>query len=106
MMKIENGKFCPLIKKDCIGLQCSWMIHLRGANPQTGEPIDEWDCSIKWLPMLLIENAKEVRHGAAATESFRNEMVKANQEMQTNVLPALLGATQGNLKVIHALDNH
>lgn len=79
-MKVEAGKYCPLLKKDCIGLVCNWMIHLRGKNPQTGADIDEWDCSIKWLPMLLIENAKEVRHGAAATESFRNEMVKANEQ--------------------------
>lgn len=106
-MKIENGKFCPLIKKDCVGLQCTWMIQLRGNHPQTGEPVDEWDCSIKWLPMLLIENAKEVRQGAAATESFRNEMVRANEAMQTTVLPALLGASSNNMRVIgHASDNH
>jgi len=105
-MKIENGKFCPLIKKDCVGLQCSWMIQLRGSNPQTGEAVDEWDCSIKWLPMLLIENAKEVRQGAAATESFRNEMVRANDAMQKTVLPAILGYTSDNAKVIHAIDNH
>jgi hypothetical protein len=74
-MQIKSGTFCPLIKKDCVGLQCAWFTQLRGINPQTGEPIDEWDCAVKWLPMLLIENAKEVRQGAAATESFRNEMI-------------------------------
>jgi len=79
-MKVENGKFCPLIKKDCVGLQCTWMIQLRGVHPQTGEEVDEWDCAVKWLTMLLIENAKEVRQGAAATESFRNEMVRAHDE--------------------------
>ena len=83
-MKVENGNFCPLIKKDCIGLKCSWCIQLRGTNPQTGEPVDEWDCAVKWLPMLLIENAKEVRQGAAATESFRNELVGLAQESQRN----------------------
>lgn len=98
-MKIENGKFCPLIKKDCVGLQCNWMVQLRGKHPQTGADIDEWDCSMKWLPVLLIENAKEVRQGAAATESFRNEMVRAQEDMQTRVLPALLGAN-ANMKVI------
>jgi hypothetical protein len=73
-MKLEPGKFCPLIKEDCIGLRCHFMTHLRGTDPQTGKEVDEWFCAIAVLPMLLIENAKEVRQGAAATESFRNEM--------------------------------
>ena len=37
-------------------------------------------CAVTALPMLQIEVAKETRQGAAATESFRNEMVKANNE--------------------------
>jgi hypothetical protein len=103
-MKIENGKFCPLIKKDCMGLQCSWMIQVRGTNPQTGAEIDEWDCSIKWLPMLLIENANQMRQGAAATESFRNEMVKAN-EAAFHALPRLL-SPNNDMRLINATDNH
>ncbi len=42
-MKIEAGKYCPLIQKDCIGLQCSWFTQIRGMNPNTGEEVDEWD---------------------------------------------------------------
>ena len=41
-MKLEQGKYCPLIKKDCIGLQCSWFTQVRGMNPNTGESVDEW----------------------------------------------------------------
>lgn len=33
-----------------------------------------------WLPVLLIENANTSRSTAAAVESFRNSMVKANEE--------------------------
>lgn len=77
-MKIEPGKFCPLIKKDCIGIQCNWFIQLRGKHPQSGADVDEWGCAIAWMPILLIEGAKETRQGAAAIESFRNEMVRAN----------------------------
>ena len=79
-MKIEPGKFCPLIKKDCAGLQCSWFTQVRGTNPQSGAEVDEWACAIAWLPMLLINTAKEVRQGAAATESFRNQMVDASEK--------------------------
>ena len=81
-MKLEQGKYCPLIKKDCIGLQCSWFTQIRGMNPNTGEPVDEWGCAITWMPMLLIENSQQQRSTGSAVESFRNEVVKGNQENQ------------------------
>jgi hypothetical protein len=43
-------------------------------------------CAISAMPMLQIEVAKEARQGAAATESFRNEMVRA----QAEVLPSFV----------------
>jgi hypothetical protein len=81
-MQIKNGTFCPLIKKDCVQLQCAWFTQLRGTHPQTGAEIDEWMCAISAMPMLQIEVAKETRQGAAATESFRNEMVKIDTEQR------------------------
>ncbi len=76
-MKIEPGTHCPLLGKDCIQFKCTFWTHLRGMHPQSGEELDEYDCAIKWLPILLIENAKETKQSAAAVESFRNEMVKS-----------------------------
>ena len=73
-MQLENGKFCPLIKEECKGLECIFFTKLNGTNPQTGQLVDEWACAIAWLPMLLIENTKETRQGAAATESLRNNI--------------------------------
>jgi hypothetical protein len=81
-MQLKNGTFCPLIKKDCVQLQCAWFTQLRGTHPQTGAEIDEWMCAISAMPMLQIEVAKEARQGAAATESFRNEMVKIDTEQR------------------------
>jgi len=80
-MQIEHGIYCPLLKKDCVKLQCAWFVKLRGANPNTGELIDEYDCAVKWLPTLLIENSQQTRQAGAAIESFRNEMVKANRDL-------------------------
>ena len=65
--------------KDCIGLECSWYTQIRGMHPQTGEPVDEWGCAVTWMPMLAIENSNQQRSTSAAVESFRNEMVKANE---------------------------
>lgn len=81
-MKIEPGTYCPLIKKDCIGIKCSWFTQVRGTNPNTGQDVDEWGCAVTWLPVLLIENAQQSRQAGAAMESFRNEMVSANQSNQ------------------------
>lgn len=78
-MKLEKGNFCPLIKKDCIGLQCAWFMQVRGHNPNTGQEVDEWACSIAWMPMLMIENSQQQRQTGAAVESFRNEMTRANE---------------------------
>ena len=72
-MKLEQGKFCPLIGEDCLGLKCSWFTQIRGNHPQTGELIDEWVCAVTWMPTLLIENSQQQRQTGAAVESFRNE---------------------------------
>ena len=77
-MKLEQGTFCPLIKKDCIQMKCAWFTQLRGNNPNTGKEIDEYGCAIAWMPILTIENSQQQRQTGAAVESFRNEMVQAN----------------------------
>ncbi|WP_210203753.1 hypothetical protein [Phyllobacterium sophorae] len=82
MKELKPGDFCPLIKGDCLGLKCNWFTQIRGTNPNTGEPVDHWGCAVAWLPTLLIENAQQSRQQGAAIESFRNEMVKANEVNQ------------------------
>ena len=52
-MQLKNGSFCPLIKKECVQLQCAWFTQLRGTHPQTGAEIDEWMCAISAMPMLV-----------------------------------------------------
>jgi hypothetical protein len=59
--------------------RCGWYIQLSGQNPQTGEQMDEWGCSMAWLPVLLVENARASSGTSVAVETFRNEMVAAGQ---------------------------
>ena len=89
-MKIEPGTFCPLLKKDCIGLKCSWLTKLRGTNPNTGQEVDEYGCAIAWLPVLLVENSQQQRHTGAAVESFRNEMVSANNQIGQIIVQGMI----------------
>lgn len=84
-MQLKNGTYCPLVKKDCIGLQCAWFTRVQGVDINTGNQVDEYQCAITWLPMLLIENSGQQRQTGAAVESFRNEMIKSN-EVTTKIL--------------------
>jgi hypothetical protein len=100
-MKVEPGDFCPLLKKKCIGLECSWFIKVQGYNPNTGQQVDEWGCSIAWLPVLLIENSQQQRQTGAAVESFRNEMVRQNEETaKALLLTAAAVSQQANKNIL------
>jgi len=92
-MQLKNGNFCPLLKKECVGIQCAWFTRVQGYDTNTGNHVDEYQCAIAWMPMLLIENSGQQRQTGAAVESFRNEMVKANETSQ-KVLLASLGFQQ------------
>lgn len=90
-MKIEPKQNCPLNSfNPCKQLECAWFMKVRGVNPNTGAEIEDWACSMAWLPMLLIENSQQQRQTGGAVESFRNEMVKAN-EISQKVLLASAG---------------
>lgn len=83
-------KKCPFFKKECIKEQCMFWIHLVGKNPQTGEAVDDFGCAITALPLLLIENAKNVAQTQASVESFRNKSV----EFQEILISALRASQQ------------
>lgn len=86
-MKIEPKANCPLDSfNPCRQLDCAWFMKVQGQHPNTGEQIDEWGCSMAWMPVLLINNAREQHSTASAVESFRNEMVKANEVSQKVLL--------------------
>ncbi len=72
---------CPMHRKAMAKVchTCPWWTQIRGKSPQSKEEIDRWDCAIALMPLLHVEVAQQVRQGAAATESFRNEMVRAHQ---------------------------
>lgn len=80
-VNIEIVYFCPIDKvceeiKDNKLYRCRWWKRLAGAHPQTGEAIDEWDCSVGWGPILDVEIARTNRGQTQALESFRNETIK------------------------------
>jgi hypothetical protein len=95
-MKLPPATWCPLVKGECRTTKCMWFIHIRGTNPQTGQEIDEPDCAVKWLPVLMIDTTRAVRGNQSATESMRNEIVRR----MDNVAPA----ASGQLDLIDAIN--
>lgn len=73
---------CPKWQKPMAEVchKCPWWIEVRGSNPQTGEPADDWNCAVAWGPMLAINIAQQARQTGAAVESFRNETVRSNEQ--------------------------
>lgn len=98
-MAIEIILTCPLGSK-CEEIKdnklhrCAWYQCLAGQNPLTGEQVDEWRCAVVWQNIVTVETAMTNRSIAAATESFRNEMVNG-QQVFNNIL---MNATNTNLK--------
>lgn len=90
-MKLESKNLCPLNSfEPCRQLDCAWFMKVAGKNPQTNEEIDEHGCAVGWMPVLLINSAREQHNTAAAVESFRNEMVKNNEVGQKLLLATAL----------------
>ena len=94
-MAIDKVKLCPLLNEPCIEdgaikdgklAACNFWVTIAGKDPQTGKEVNDGDCAINWIPMLLIENSKVNRETGAAVESFRNQMVASNKVTQQILL--------------------
>lgn len=102
-MKLEPKTNCPLDNfNPCRQMDCAWFMKVVGKNPNTGNDIEEWGCAISWLPILMIENSQQQRSTGAAVESFRNEMVRANE---TNLKVLMSTSAQPNqIKLIKDIE--
>jgi hypothetical protein len=65
--------------------QCAMFGQIMGVDANTGQEISRFDCLFVMLPMLLIENSQQQRQTGAAVESFRNEVVKGNEQLQLSI---------------------
>jgi len=102
----EERKWCPLIQKKCVQHKCAFYTHIQGVNPNTGETVNKFDCAVNWVPFLLMEAAQKTEHTAAAVESFRNEMVDAQEKNQQLYIDSLNHTIENGLLPvnIHPID--
>jgi hypothetical protein len=96
--RAKPGFICPLHRKDMAKVchSCPLWIQVRGKNPNTGAEVDNWNCSLALLPMLMIENAQQARQAGAAIESFRNEFSGAGHALMAAIGRKLVLAQAGN----------
>jgi len=88
-----KDEYCPQWRKPMSKVchTCPWWVSVKGQHPQTGETLDHWGCAVALSVMATLEAANQARQGAAATESFRNEVVKRSRppvEATATALPA------------------
>ena len=60
--------------------RCAWYTKMIGLDPSTGKEVEDWACSMSWMPMLQVETSKTNRSRVVALESLRNETVKGQEE--------------------------
>ena len=70
-----------IVKAECLKHDCALYINVVGVSPQTGQEINQWDCSHAWTPLLLIENSIQQRQTGAAVESLRNTVANENTKI-------------------------
>lgn len=84
--EFADGEFCPLIGNKCITHKCKFFKKLLGINPQTGQEVEEFDCAIAMLPILLVENARVNRQTTAAVDKTATE-IRASKMAFLTALP-------------------
>lgn len=67
---------------------CRFWVSVMGTDPQTGETVNNGDCAMAWMPVLMIENSKVNRETGAAIESMRNESVTTGQQITSALVMA------------------
>jgi hypothetical protein len=80
-MRFDENQGCPLNgMKTCKKVRqkngCAWWMWFTFNDPTTGDDVAQHACAMVWGPYMSMKAAQESRQGAAATESFRNELVR------------------------------
>lgn len=95
----NKGMLCPLYRRDVSKVchTCEWYVQVKGQHPQSDEMIDNWGCAMAWMPVLMINTAKEVHQSASAMESFRNNVVTIGKAIVAQGKEARVSHTQQGL---------
>lgn len=76
-----GGKLCVKVCPTC-----KFQQQYTGVNPNTGETVPTWECSITMMTILLMENSKNTFRVGSAIESFRNETVEQQRALLSGTI--------------------
>lgn len=87
----DDGMHCPLYRKACVKVchTCEFWDHIRGKNPQTGQDIDYWACTMKMHTMLQIEHTMVARQTTASVDELRKEVHQGNDQAMVGAIAHL-----------------
>jgi hypothetical protein len=99
--QLARKNLCPLLDRPCVGVDCKWYLQLEGTDPQdASKQLSGWDCAIVWQVQATLDVRKATTGGLdgvqKATESFRNESLKATVGMMRAMAP------RSNMKLIES----
>lgn len=83
----DPGMKCPLWRKDVSKVchTCAWYGSIAGKHPQTGQPVDQWQCAITLTVLSTLETAKATHEAGATTQELRNDLY-VERTTQTRLL--------------------
>ena len=90
------ARSCREIVADC---DCPKFVHVQFTNPQTGIAEDKYGCADAFMPLLTIMGIQASNQTGAAVESFRNEVVKADEAAARQRQEALEGFGYGTRRL-------
>lgn len=73
---------------DGVTLSCRWWVHLYGKDPQSEKIIDQFDCSIAWLPVTTTETSQMVRQTAASVDKTANVLAEVGRGIAREAIDA------------------
>ena len=73
--------YCPLWRKPMSKVchTCAFYVKGESVNQATGQRSENWSCAMAMMPILQSETKTQIIQHAAATESLRNELVRASE---------------------------
>jgi len=54
--------------------ECRWWTHVYGKDPQTEKILDHFDCSMAWMPVVMLEVSQMSRHNTSSLDKVANSM--------------------------------
>lgn len=92
------GSKCKEVKDGSI-YRCPWLLDINGTDVE-GKPDNKTECAVTWTPIMLMKNLQVLAGIQAATESSRNEIIKAQAQSTQILANTMLVASENNLRLV------